>query len=97
MITPDRGTAIVGGLRQMEDVNSVDGVPWFHQLPVVGFLFRGEQYSRDRIDYYAFITPSVLQDVNLNATDRYAFDLLDLEWNVPEDYWFDDVEIETTY
>jgi type IV pilus assembly protein PilQ len=97
VIVEDAGTVMVGGLRQMEAVNSETGVPWFRQLPVVGWLFRGDDYGRERIDYYVFVTPNILQDPTLAARERYAHDLLDLEWDLPEDYFFEDLTIESTY
>ncbi|MBN1477493.1 secretin and TonB N-terminal domain-containing protein [Candidatus Sumerlaeota bacterium] len=97
VIIEDGGTVMVGGLRQMEGVNSEEGVPWFRQLPVIGWLFRGDDYSRERVDYYVFVTPNILHDPTLAAAERYAHDLLDLEWDLPEDYFFEDVTIETTY
>lgn len=97
IIVQDGLTVILGGLRQLTNIDAENGVPWFRKIPALGFLFRGDSVSRDRLDFYAFVTPTILHDPNLAAAERYAHDLLDLEWNVPRDYFFDDEEIEVTY
>lgn len=97
VIVEDQRTAVLGGLRQLDAINTEEGTPWFRNLPVIGFLFRGNSYSRDLTDFYMFVTPTIIQDPNLEAAERYAHDLLDLEWNLPDDYFMDDMRIETTY
>jgi len=97
VIVEDQHTAVLGGLRQLDAINSERGTPWFRNLPVIGFFFRGNTYARDLTDFYIFVTPTIVQDPTLSASERYAHDLLDLEWNLPDDYFMDDVRIETTY
>jgi type IV pilus assembly protein PilQ len=97
VIVEDKSTVALGGLRQLDAINNTDGVPWFHRIPVLGNFFRGDDLTRRRLDFYLFVTPSIIQSTTLEAAERYAHDLLDLEWNVPRDYFFDDTSIETTY
>lgn len=97
VIVQDQRTVVLGGMRQLDTISDEDGTPWFRNLPVFGFLFRGNLYTRFQEEFYMFVTPTIIQDPNLEAAERYAHDLLDLEWNVPEDYFMDDMRIETTY
>ena len=90
-------TAVLGGLKQLDARNNESGTPWFRKIPVLGFLFRGDDFTRERREFFAFVTPNILHDPVLEAAERYAHDLLDLEWDLPRDYFFEDVTIETTY
>jgi type IV pilus assembly protein PilQ len=96
-IVEDGNTVALGGLRQLEALNDQSGIPWFRKLPVMGFLFRSDNFDRNRLDFYLFVTPEILHDPNVAAAERYAHDLIDLEWAEPRDYFGDDMEIEVTY
>lgn len=97
VIVEDRHTAVLGGLRELDAINREQGTPWFRKIPVFGFLFRGDSFDRNRTDFYIFVTPEIIQTAMLGAAEQYAHDLLDLEWDVPRDYFFDDMTVEMTY
>ncbi len=66
---PDGHTMVVGGIVSDESIDSQDGVPWFSELPLFGFLFRQNFDSDSRINLYAFITPHIISDDFANLDD----------------------------
>ena len=55
-------TLAIGGIRQQDVVESIQKVPFFGDIPVLGFLFRTKstQTSPNR-ELVVFITPYVLK------------------------------------
>jgi hypothetical protein len=57
---PDGHTAILGGLVNDTDSDSLSKVPWLGDLPLIGWLFRStNDQSRERY-LYVFITPHII-------------------------------------
>ncbi|GEM_PF-87503 len=56
-------TLVLGGLLQQQDTRSLQKLPLLGDLPVIGALFRSEQFQRDETDLVIFITP-LLVDSN---------------------------------
>jgi general secretion pathway protein D len=57
---PDGHTAILGGLVNNVDSDSLSKVPWLGDLPLIGWLFRStNDQSRERY-LYVFITPHII-------------------------------------
>jgi general secretion pathway protein D len=57
---PDNHTAILGGLVSNITLESESKVPWFGDLPLIGWLFRStSEEDRDRY-LYVFITPHII-------------------------------------
>ncbi len=57
---PDGHTAILGGLVQDNASNTQSKVPWFGDLPLIGWLFRGASGGSDETYLYIFITPHII-------------------------------------
>lgn len=55
-------TLVLGGIYSQTDRNSVDRVPFFGELPYVGFLFRRNNNSRSKNELLIFITPKILKE-----------------------------------
>jgi general secretion pathway protein D len=57
---PDGHTAILGGLVSTTALDSLSKVPWFGDLPLIGWMFRSSRdEQRDRY-LYVFITPHII-------------------------------------
>jgi type IV pilus assembly protein PilQ len=57
----DGQTTVIGGLSK-ETTNEVEsGVPWFKDIPGLGWLFRGESRREQLQDLLIFITPHILK------------------------------------
>lgn len=55
-------TAVLGGIFEETTTNSVDKVPFFGDLPVLGHLFKRTLNSTDKNELLIFITPRLLDD-----------------------------------
>ncbi len=55
-------TTVLGGLTTNEAGNTNTGLPVLRDLPLLGFLFRGEDKSASSSEIMIFITPHILRD-----------------------------------
>jgi type IV pilus assembly protein PilQ len=58
-------TVVLGGIYETEKANQVTRVPFFSDLPLVGFLFKSTIEVDDRSELLIFVTPKILQGTNL--------------------------------
>ncbi|HEY0907586.1 MAG TPA: type IV pilus secretin PilQ, partial [Methylophilus sp.] len=60
-------TVVLGGIYEQVSRKSTDKVPFFGDLPVVGFAFKRNTKQEDKTELLIFITPKVMDDsLNLN-------------------------------
>ena len=66
-ILVDNGdTIVLGGVYERTKTHSVTRVPFFGDLPLVGFLFRNTSQGDDKSELLIFVTPKIVkQDVTL--------------------------------
>jgi len=55
-------TAVIGGLLQDQDSKTVHKVPFLGDIPVLGYLFKGETTSKERANLIIFLTPRIVRD-----------------------------------
>lgn len=55
-------TAVIGGLLQTSEADSVNKIPFLGDIPLVGYLFRGEQSTETEQHLIIFITPQIVRD-----------------------------------
>ena len=55
-------TAVIGGLLQDNDTTSVNKVPLLGDLPVIGWMFKGETTTKSRDNLIIFISPRIVRD-----------------------------------
>ncbi len=60
MLVKDGGTAVIGGILQVNDSESEKRVPFFHQIPIIGSLFKSNNWRRADSELLIFITPKIL-------------------------------------
>lgn len=60
VIVKNGQTAVIGGIYRTDASESVQGVPWLKDVPVIGGLFRGTTKSRERSELLIFLTPRIL-------------------------------------
>ena len=65
-------TTVIGGLSQEQTNESVRGVPFFKDLPVVGHLFQSRATGNEFDEIMIFITPQVLLEKARLATSVLA-------------------------
>ena len=54
-------TLVLGGIYEQETGKEVESVPFFGQLPALGWLFRTERNLNEKSELLIFITPKILK------------------------------------
>ena len=62
VIVENGGTVVIGGFSRESDLQTQDRVPFFGDLPYVGFLFKTTTKSQARSELLVFITPRIVSD-----------------------------------
>jgi len=55
-------TVVLGGVYTRSDTNNVERVPFFGDLPYLGFLFKRTSAQETKSELLIFITPKILKD-----------------------------------
>lgn len=61
---PSGGTMAMAGLLRDEVRKSIDGFPGLKNLPILGTLFRSNDYKRNQTELVIFITPYIVKPVS---------------------------------
>jgi type IV pilus assembly protein PilQ len=59
-------TVVLGGVFKTEDLETINKVPFFGDIPYVGAFFRNESRSKTKTETLIFITPKILADTLLD-------------------------------
>jgi type IV pilus assembly protein PilQ len=59
-------TVVLGGIYETIQAHQVNRVPFFSDLPLVGFLFKSTKDVDDRTELLIFVTPKILQGSSLD-------------------------------
>ena len=57
----DGGTAGLDGMYPGNENNAQNRMPFRHQLPIIGALFRSRNYSSEHDELLIFITPRIVR------------------------------------
>ena len=60
LLVPDGHTAVIGGIYSRNTGRSVDQVPFFGDIPVLGVLFQRRRVSDTRAELLIFLTPRIV-------------------------------------
>ena len=55
-------TVVLGGVYSQTDVKNSDRIPFFGDLPYVGFLFKNTSESKTKSELLIFVTPKILKE-----------------------------------
>lgn len=58
----DGQTLLVGGLQQTQRSDTDQGAPWLKNIPMLGLLFQGFDYSDDDLEVVIMIRPTIVRD-----------------------------------
>ena len=58
---PDGGTTVIGGIYRIEDAITRQRVPFLHQIPLLGNLFKSFSKTTQNRELLIFITPRILK------------------------------------
>ena len=70
MLVPDGDTAVIGGIYQRTTATSFSKVPWFADIPIIGWLFKNRKQSDERSEVLIFITPRVVKNTSTGRSER---------------------------
>lgn len=62
VLVQNGGTVVIGGIYSQIQNETVQKVPFFGDIPVVGNLFKNTQRQNDKTELLIFVTPKILQD-----------------------------------
>ena len=60
IVVQDGDTVVIGGVSRNDEFKVESGVPWFYKIPVLGWLFKTENISKQKRQLLIFITPKIL-------------------------------------
>lgn len=61
LIVKDGETIVISGLTKQKTQDGESGIPGFKDVPVLGWLFKGEDTSKEKEEVLIFITPHILK------------------------------------
>jgi len=61
LVVADGETIVISGLTKQRGYKGDSGVPWFKDIPVLGWLFKGEGKTEDMEEVLIFITPNIMK------------------------------------
>ena len=67
-------TAVIGGIFQADVSETVAGIPFFKDIPIFGYLFKGQQKTKLKNELVIFVTPRILKPVQGDATTTGAIE-----------------------
>jgi type IV pilus assembly protein PilQ len=53
-------TAVVGGVYQADTDTNETGIPWIKSIPVIGWLFKSKNWTKEKSEMLVFLTPRIL-------------------------------------
>jgi type IV pilus assembly protein PilQ len=62
VLVENGGTVVIGGIFEQQDRTDVTQVPWFGDLPIVGWLFKNRITSSQKTELLVFITPRIVNE-----------------------------------
>ncbi|MES3039436.1 MAG: type II secretion system secretin GspD [Bdellovibrionota bacterium] len=63
MITVENGdTAVLGGLMKDVELESVNKVPFLGDIPIIGWLFKGRELQKEKVNMLVFLTPKIVRN-----------------------------------
>ena len=68
MITSNGATAVIGGLRQMNETEQESGIPILQDIPLIGQVFKYTKREMRNTDLIIFITPRIVELVTPQVT-----------------------------
>ena len=61
LMVRDGGTAVIAGIFQTKDNDAVTRLPFVHQIPIIGNLFKSHSIVTSHDELLIFITPRIVR------------------------------------
>jgi type IV pilus assembly protein PilQ len=65
IVVQDGDTLVIGGVSVTQADETTTGIPWFQKIPVLGWLFKTENLTKDKKQLLIFITPKIIEEAGL--------------------------------
>ncbi len=62
----NKQTIVIGGLVSTENLKAIQKIPLLGDIPLLGFLFRRTTYTTKKTNLMVFLTPIILDDIDLS-------------------------------
>lgn len=62
VLVENGGTVVIGGIYQLNQRDTTNRIPFFGDLPYVGFLFKNSEKIDDKTELLVFITPKIVTE-----------------------------------
>ena len=72
MLVADGDTSVIGGIYTRNTADSNAKVPFFADIPILGFFFRNRAQSDDRTEVLIFLTPRITNKASLRCEAQAA-------------------------
>ena len=53
---------VIGGIRKIDEEKYVGGIPWFMNIPFLGWMFKAEDINNQKREILIFVTPKILKE-----------------------------------
>lgn len=70
LIVTDGETIVISGLSRQKKTGGETGVPWLKDIPILGWLFKGQDRGEEMEEVLIFLTPRILQAKAGGAADK---------------------------
>ncbi len=60
VLVRDGETTVIGGIYELSDTDNANMIPWMHQIPLLGWLFKNTSKSNIKSELLIFITPKII-------------------------------------
>jgi type IV pilus assembly protein PilQ len=64
VVINDGDSIVIGGITRAEDDLAVSGLPWLQKIPILGWLFKTENITKNKRQLLIFVTPKILKSGN---------------------------------
>lgn len=62
VLVENGGTVVIGGIYQLNQRDTTNRIPFFGDLPYIGFLFKNNEKIDDKTELLVFITPKIVTE-----------------------------------
>jgi type IV pilus assembly protein PilQ len=62
VLVENGGTVVIGGIYTQEVRNNTTRIPFFGDLPYIGFLFKNREWIDDKTELLVFVTPRIVAE-----------------------------------
>jgi type IV pilus assembly protein PilQ len=62
VLVENGGTVVIGGIFEQNERTDITRVPWFGELPVIGWMFKNTTTNQQKTELLVFITPRIVNE-----------------------------------